>query len=459
MHDLDLTVVAIATPPGRGGVGCIRLSGPDAHSIGDRLFRPAGSSGSAVEDGRTSFGHFLDEDGKVLDHGYLVRFREARSFTGEPVCELWTHGSPPVQGALVEAATVCGAEPAEPGEFAYRAMMKGRIDLTRAEAIRDLVNATTRYQAELAHAQAEGALSRALAPIRDSLCELIVRVQAAVEFEEEVETHLPAGRMLRTLQEVRVAGRKLLAGFRTGRLVREGASLVITGAPNVGKSSLFNKLLLRDRAIITDTPGTTRDVLEESLDLNGIPVRLTDTAGLRATKEPVESEGVRRAIEARDRADIVIVVLDGSRPFTNLEQDALQLAHKEQDRTLVVMNKIDLPACADRMAGPDSPAGAIPVSALTGTGCDRLKDAIHNILIGPAGDFEDPVVTNVRHAEALEKMDTALERALQAAENGLSEELVQEDLDEAMKQLGSITGQFSTEDLFDRIFSTFCIGK
>ena len=194
MHDLDLTVAAVATPPGRGGVGCIRLSGPRAHAIGASMFRlgkAGAASDPAPEHGRTRFGRFLDDAGRVLDHGYLVCFSGERSFTGEPVCELWSHGSPPVLGALMETAVHHGAEPAEPGEFAYRAMIHGRIDLARAEAIRDLVNAATRYQARLAHAQADGALSRALAPIRDRLRDLIVRVQAAVEFEDETETDLP----------------------------------------------------------------------------------------------------------------------------------------------------------------------------------------------------------------------------------------------------------------------------
>jgi tRNA modification GTPase len=453
MHDVDLTVVAVATPPGRGGVGCIRLSGPDAHRLSDILFR---SSGTPERYARAEFGRFLDRAGQVVDHGYRVRFQGSASFTGEPVAELWTHGSPPVLSALVEAAADLGAMPAEPGEFTYRAMVHGRIDLARAEAIRDLVDATTRYQAKLAHAQADGALSRTLAPLREALSDLIVRTEAAVEFEDETETHLEAGALAHGLAGLLESCNRLIAGFRTGRVVREGASLVISGLPNTGKSSLFNRLLVRERAIVTATPGTTRDTLEEGLDLDGVPVRLTDTAGLRDDAGPVESEGVRRAQEAKDRADLVLLVLDRSRNLTEAERDGLEQAVADPDHMVVVLNKIDLPAAP---GGPDPVGGIVPVSALTGEGCNRLKTVIRERLVGPAGSFEDPLVTNVRHADALEKMGQALARAAAADQSGIPEDLVLVDLGEAMDQLGAITGEFTTDDLFDRIFSTFCIGK
>ena len=406
--------------------------------------------------GQATFGRFLDHDGQVVDHGYRVLFGEGGSFTAEPVAELWTHGSPPVLAALLEAAVEQGAMPAEPGEFAYRAMVHGRIDLSRAEAIRDLVDATTRYQARLAHAQAEGSLSRTLAPLVEGLSDLIVRTEAAVEFADETETHLQEGTLLRTLADLRQACDRLIAGFNTGRVFREGASLVITGLPNTGKSSLFNRLLVRDRAIVTAAPGTTRDTLEETIDLDGVPVRLTDTAGLREGAGEAESEGVRRAVQARERADLVLMVVDRSRPLTPSEKTGLEQAAADPDRTVVVLNKIDLPPGT---GSPDPEPGAVPVSALTGDGCNHLKTVIREKLVGPAGSFEDPLVTNVRHAEALLKTGQALTRAADAAVSGIPEDLVLEDLQEAMRSLGSITGEFTTEDLFDRIFSTFCIGK
>ena len=450
MHDLDVTLVAVASPPGRGGVGCVRISGPDAGTIAARLFRPA--KGPAA--GRPVFGRFLDRDGRAIDHGYLVEFPAEASFTGESTSELWPHGSPAVLAALVEAAIADGAVPAGPGEFTYRALRNGRLDLARAEAVRDLVAARTLYQARVAFAQAEGALSRRLAPLRDGLADLIARAEAAVEFVDESGTHLPSRELRRGVEEAAAACDDLLGGFRHGRVVREGASLVITGLPNVGKSSLFNALLSRERAIVTETPGTTRDTLEEHLDLGGVLVRLVDTAGLREVGDLVESEGVRRARAARQEADLVLLVLDGSRPVEPAEREALECAGADAGTpTILVVNKIDLPA-----ATPPPDAAALRVSARTGRGLDTLRTEIRARVAG-TGPVEDPILTDARHAHAIELAREALERASKAAVEGLSEELVLEDLREAMHNLGSITGEFTTEDLYDRIFATFCIGK
>jgi len=453
MHDLSVTVVAVATPPGRGGVGCVRISGPDAGKVAASVFRPARSGRS---DGIPCFGRFLDRDGRAIDHGYRVLFPADRSYTGEPTAELWTHGSPAVLVAVIEAAVEAGAAPAEPGEFTYRALRNGRMDLARAEAVRDLVAARTLYQARVAFAQAEGALSRRLAPLREELAELIARTEAALEFVDESEVHLPRGDLERTVARVTEACSWLLAGFRKGRVVREGATVAITGLPNVGKSSLFNALLSRERAIVTDVPGTTRDTLEEYLDLGGIPVRLVDTAGLREGADAIEREGVRRARAATAEADLVMLVLDGSRGIEPREREVLGAsAGPEEQRAVVVVNKIDLPGASD--AAIPSP-GALRVSARTGDGLDALRSALRERVAG-AGPLEDPVLTDVRHARAVEQAAAALERASRAAESGLSEELVLEDLRDAMHNLGSITGEFTTEDLYDRIFSTFCIGK
>jgi tRNA modification GTPase len=450
MHDLDVTLVAVASPPGRGGVGCVRISGPDAGTIAAGLFRPV--KGGAA--GRPAFGRFLDRDGRAIDHGYLVEFPAEASFTGEPTSELWPHGSPAVLAALVEAAIGAGAAPAGPGEFTYRALRNGRLDLARAEAVRDLVAARTLYQARVAFAQAEGALSRRVAPLRESLADLIARGEAAVEFVDESETHLPPEGLRRGIEQAAGACEHLLDGFRHGRVVREGASLVITGLPNVGKSSLFNALLSRERAIVTEVPGTTRDTLEEHLDLGGVPVRLVDTAGLREVGDLVESEGVRRARAARQEADLEMLVLDGSRPLEAAEREALEAARGDGgSTTIVVVNKIDLPATA-----PPPVPDAVQVSARTGRGLDTLRAAIRKRVAG-AGPVEDPILTDARHAHAVERARDALARAAKAAVEGLSEELVLEDLREAMHNLGSITGEFTTEDLYDRIFSTFCIGK
>jgi tRNA modification GTPase len=454
MHDLSTTLVAIATAPGRGGIGCVRISGAGAFEVAGNLFRPAADQ--APRPGAAPcFGRFVGRDGRPLDHGFLVLFPAGGSFTGDATAELWAHGSPPVLAELVEGALAAGAVHAGPGEFTYRAVRNGRIDLTRAEAVRDLVASRTLVQARVALAQAEGSVARALGPLRESLEEWIARAEAAVEFVDESETHLGAGALERAIGEAIGIGQGLLDEFRsTGRVLREGARLVIVGRPNAGKSSLFNRLLLRRRAIVTDVAGTTRDTLEEELSLAGIPVRLVDTAGLRAVDDPVESEGVRRAEEARADADLVLLVLDGSAPLNEQEREEIARARDEADRTVVVVNKSDL----DPHPQPLDSIDALRVSALTGDGIERLHGELRRRLVG-AGAFEDPIITDSRHAAALEATLSALADARRAIDEGLSEELVLEDLKRAMQRLGTITGEFTTEDLYDGIFSRFCIGK
>lgn len=450
MHELSATIVAVATPPGRGGVGCLRISGPDSARILPRVFRPS-SDAAPLEPGRAPrFGRFLSRDGRPLDHGYVVIFPAGGSFTGELTAELWSHGSPAVLAELVEGALAAGALAAGPGEFTYRALCHGRLDMTRAEAIRDLVEARTLYQARVAFAQAEGALARKLEPLRLALEEWIARGEAAIEFVDESETHLPGGQLTGAIEQVRATCAELLAEFVTGRIVRSGATLAMVGLPNVGKSSLFNRLLARERAIVTEQAGTTRDTLEEDLDVDGIPVRLIDTAGLRDFADEVEGEGVRRAEQARKQADMVLLVLDGSRPLEPREQEAL--AYGNGAGPVVVVNKCDLEAAAE------PPEGALRVSARTGEGLERLRAELRRRLVG-AGPVEDPIMTNARHADCLEKARRSLDRAARAAGEGLSEELLLEDLREAMRRLGAITGEFTNEQLYDRIFSTFCIGK
>jgi tRNA modification GTPase len=458
MHDLSTTLVAVATPPGRGGIGCLRISGPRSSEIARGLFRPASRGASPTAAGGPTFGKFLDRQGRPLDHGYLVLFATGASYTGENSAELWTHGSPAVLAELVEAALAEGAVPAGPGEFTYRAMRNGRIDLSRAEAVRDLVDARTRYQARLAFSQADGAVARRVTPLRELLEEWIARGEAAVEFVDEAETHLPSGALGQAIERARKECQELLAGFREGRVVRDGATLAIVGLPNVGKSSLFNRLLEQDRAIVTDIAGTTRDTLEEDLDVGGVPVRLIDTAGLRTVVDPVEGEGVRRAHAARAEADLVLLVLDGSRPLQADERAALDrvASGPERERTIAVLNKSDLPSGNDDRACAQMPL--IPVSALRGDGIEQLRRELREHLIG-TGTLEAPVITNARHARSLERAAESLAQAWAALGQGLSEEMVVEDLRLAMRHLGEITGEFTTEDLYDRIFSTFCIGK
>lgn len=453
MHDLSATIVAVATPPGRGGIGCLRLSGDAAHRIAAALFHPAGRAASPA--GPPRFGRFVDADGEVVDHGYLVLFAAGRSFTGEDVAELWTHGSPAVLAALLDAALAGGARGAGPGEFTYRALRHGRLDLARAEAVRDLVDARTRHQARIAARQAEGELARHLAPLRERLEEWIARTEAAVEFVDESETHLSRDGLTGAVAELRRDCAALLDGYRAGRIVREGATLAIVGAPNAGKSSLFNRLLARDRAIVTPVAGTTRDTLEEAVDLDGVAVRLVDTAGLREAADALEEEGIRRARAALAEADLVVLVVDGARDPLPDELAAVRRGVADEGRTVVTVSKADLP---DAAARPLPCPGAIRVSSVSGAGLGELRAALRRRLES-RGSLEDPVVTDARHAGALEATAAALDRAAAAVRDGVPEDLVLVDLHEARRALGEIGGEFGGEALYDRIFSTFCIGK
>jgi tRNA modification GTPase len=451
VHDLSTTLAAVATAPGRGGIGCVRISGPDAFTIAQALFL-ARKRLELPGDGRPRFGTFLGDDGQPLDHGYLVAFAAERAFTGEPTVELWPHGSPAVLDALTRAAVARGASLAGPGEFSYRALRSGRLDLSRAEAIRDLVAARTVYQARIAFTQVNGALARRLAPLVEALVDLVARGEAAIEFADESETHLASGTLARGVADVLASARSLLVEARRGRIVREGARVALSGVTSVGKSSLFNRLLGRDRAIVSPVPGTTRDTLEETVDLDGIPVTLVDTAGLRQVDDAIEAEGVRRARAAAGEADLVILVLDAGRTPRADEREALAAQDASGAGTIVVANKFDLAPSAGKLPWPR----AIPCSALTGEGLDALRDAIRQALLG-VGPLEDPVLTNVRHAAALEETVKALDRACGALP--LGEEIVLEDLRAALSALGEITGEVANDDLYDRIFSTFCIGK
>ena len=451
MHDLSTTLAAVATAPGCGGIGCIRISGPDAYAIAQTLFLTR-KGFDFPGDGRPRFGTFLDGDGQPLDHGYLVVFPPERAFTGECTVELWPHGSPPVLDALTRAAVARGASLAGPGEFTYRALRRGRLDLARAEAVRDLIAARTVYQARVAFTQVNGALARHLAPLVEALVELVARGEAAIEFADESETHLAAGGLAHGLMDALASARSLLGEARRGRIVREGARVALSGVTSVGKSSIFNRLLGRDRAIVSPVPGTTRDTLEETVDLDGIPVTVIDTAGVRRAGDAIEAEGVRRAQAAASEADLVILVLDAGRNLRIDEREALARRDSRGAGTIVVANKFDLAPPVGGLPWP----GAIPVSALTGEGLDALRAAIREALRG-SGPLEDPVLTNVRHAAALEETVAALDRARDALPFG--EEIVLEDLRAALSALGEITGEVPNDELYDRIFSTFCIGK
>ncbi len=456
------TIVAISSPPGRGGVGVVRISGPRAAAIALRLFSPARPAPEAPDSQRAVFGRFRSIAGETIDQGYLVIFRSPRSFTGEETAELWVHGSPAVLHRLVDEAVASGARPATPGEFSLRAFLNGRIDATQAEAIRDLIEARTSFQAQVALDQVSGRISREVDRLKDRLAGIVARVEASIEFSEEAEAErfAPEGGVPAA---VRALGREMerLAGtFERGRRVREGAAVAIVGSPNVGKSSLFNRLLEEDRAIVTPIAGTTRDLLEETLDLNGIPVRLTDTAGLHDPRNEADAEAVRRARGALERADLLLLVLDWSRPLRDEERELLR--GLERGRSIVVFNKSDLRCDVgmDQALSMRRRHAAFEVSARSGEGIEDLRRRLAEAVGGPkVASREEIVLTNVRHRDLVEKAAAALRRAEAASRDGSGDEYMVLDLKEALDRLGEITGAVGVEGIYDRIFRDFCIGK
>ena len=380
----------------------------------------------------------LDEQGETVDETIVTYFAAPKSYTAEDVIEISCHGAPVVLRHCVARAVRAGARLAEPGEFTLRAYLNGRIDLPRAEAVRDLIDATTLYQARVAARQTQGSVSRMLAPIKAQLLELIALLEAGIDFAEDDISVAPASEILRRLEPIIEQTGILIRGFRYGNLVHSGFSLAIVGQPNVGKSSLFNRLLEQNRAIVTEIPGTTRDVVSETVEFEGIPVRLVDTAGIRETDEIVERLGIERSYEAMADADLTIVVVDGTAPRSN------NLAG------LIVANKADLP-------GFMLQTGEIAVSALTGQGIEELKEAAIQRL-APGGQPET-FITSIRHENLLTEAAAMLEKARAAVHANVPHEMLLLDLYCALQPVDAITGVTTADDILNRIFSTFCIGK
>jgi tRNA modification GTPase len=461
--NLQDTIVAISTPPGRGGLGIVRLSGAQARSIAERILRFSGEADWRPWHVRTA--ELLDRQSHSIDQVVVAFFEAPRSYTAEDVVEISCHGSPVVLRHAVERALEAGARLADPGEFTLRAFLNGRIDLPRAEAIRDLIEATTLYQARIAAQQAGGSVSRRIAPLKEQLLELIALLEAGIDFAEDDVSIATAAEILRRLDPVLEGVRRLAASFQYGGLVRAGLTLAIVGRPNVGKSSLFNRLLEQDRAIVASLPGTTRDLVSETASIGGIPVKLYDTAGIREGAELVESLGIERSFQAMADADLTLVVVDISQPLDD-EDRALIARAQRQGRCLVTGNKCDL-IQGDRQrrlptAAQDAipPHGTISVSALTGEGIARLREAILEAL-APPGAFEQETgfITSLRHEQLLRESAGYLEKAAAAVEAGIPHEMLLLDLYSALAPIDAITGATTADDILNRIFSTFCIGK
>ncbi len=513
--NLDDTIVAIATPPGRGGIGVVRLAGPEARAIAKPMLRLS----RVLEPNRAIHGDLIDPSGEDtpvretadpssthvgtdafvrpaerssapadtsttqarIDEVVVTYFAKPHSYTTDDIIEISAHGSPVVLRHIVELALARGARLAEPGEFTMRAFLNGRLDLTQAEAVRDLIDSQTLFQAKVAAQQLEGALSNRLKPIKKNLIDLIALLEAGIDFAEDDVSIAQDAAIRDRIAKIKASLEQLAATFTYGRLVHQGLTLAIVGRPNVGKSSLFNRLVERERAIVTAQPGTTRDLVSETVSIGGIPVELVDTAGIRRALDEAESIGIKKSMEAMADADLVLVVIDKTQPLS--EEDRELLTQVEARPAIVVENKSDLPSThrnedetprggTDAFVRPSrakpgkvlpalpNSALRIPTSALTGEGIPALRAAIlHHV----AGDFttqqESGFLTSVRHQRLVNDALTALDAATRAVAARVPHEMLLLDLYAALRPLDDITGATTTDDILNLIFGTFCIGK
>ncbi|HVH89092.1 MAG TPA: tRNA uridine-5-carboxymethylaminomethyl(34) synthesis GTPase MnmE [Terriglobales bacterium] len=455
MH-LDDTIVAVSTPPGRGGIGVVRLSGPEARAIADpllRLKRP-------LEPGRAVFGELVDEKtGERIDEVVATFFEKPHSYTTEDVVEISAHGAPVVLEYMVEQALSRGARLAEPGEFTMRGFLHGRVDLTQAEAVRDLIESQTLFQAKAAAQQLEGALSRRIAPIKRRLVELIAVLEAGIDFGEDDVAVLPDEKILASIAGIRQPLASLAQSFGYGRIVHDGLMLAIVGRPNVGKSSLFNRLIERERAIVTAIPGTTRDLVTETVSLAGIPIRLIDTAGIRSAADEAEEIGIRKSYEALADADLVLVVSDHT-AVENSEEERRLIDATVGRKRIMVHNKSDLADSEKELGFELDHLPQVRTSALSGAGIEELRQKIVSEVGGSSGaQQETGFITNLRQRKLVDESLQGLTAAETAVHNRIPHEMLLMDLHAALRPLDAITGETTTDDILNLIFSTFCIGK
>ena len=453
MFATDDTIVAIATPPGRGGIGVVRLSGPRAVQIAGTLLE----NPTPLAARTATFARVIDPaTSRVLDQVVATWFAAPHSYTGEDVVEISGHGSPVLLHRIVEIAIAHGARLAEPGEFTLRAFLSGRMDLPQAEAVADLVDAVTPLQARAAMDQLEGTLTAAIRRVDAALFDLAARLEASLDFPDEGFHFVTHDEVLGELGRIEERLTQLVADGRAGRVIREGRTVVIAGQPNAGKSSLFNALVGSDRAIVTSVPGTTRDLVTERVNVEGLALTVVDTAGLREARDQVEAEGVRRAHEAQHVAALTLLVVDGSEPLTETARTVIAGAPEGK---LIVQSKSDLPAAwapADLSVGERD---VVPVSAVTRDGLAALRKRIAEVLTSREELRDPPLISNIRHVGLVEDARQAVARAVQALKEGATEELVLVDLGRARDALEEITGRRTVDDLLIHIFTRFCIGK
>jgi len=457
---MEDTITAISTPLGMGGIGIVRISGPQAYPIAELLFRRKNGAGP-LDSHRFYLGEIVrPRDQAILDEVLLVFMQQPKTYTREDVVEIQCHSGPLILQEILQTVLENGARLAEPGEFTKRAFLHGRIDLTQAEAVIDLIQSRSRRSLEIANRHRAGRLAEELRGIREGLLELLAFFEAGIDFPEEEIPDLPPGEILGRVHGFQGRLDELLRTYEEGKVVREGIAAVIVGKPNVGKSSLLNSFLQEERAIVTPIPGTTRDVIEEIIQIEGIPLRLMDTAGLRSAQDLIEEEGLRRTRERLSLADLAIWVVDGSAPLTAEDFHILPLL--EGKKAMVAVNKNDLPAqwAVEELSQHLPEVPILSVSALRGTGIDRLKRSIRSLVLnGQIESSDEVLISNLRHKRALEASLSATVQIAAGLQTDRSPELITLDIQQALEALGEIVGETTSEDVLNRIFSQFCIGK
>lgn len=454
------TICALSTAPGRSAIGVVRVSGEKSGDIFRQIFRPR-QPVEVLEPRKGLIGNVVDPvHGHDIDEAVATWFKAPQSYTGEDMTEYSVHGSPVLIAALLDAICASGARLAEPGEFTKRAFLNGKMDLAQAEAVRDIIDAATLFQARIAARQRSGEIAGNINPVKKTVTEIIVELESAVEFVEEDLSLESRSGLAERLDTATKEIRKWIDTYRRGRIVREGFSLAVIGRPNVGKSSIFNALLMQDRSIVMDIPGTTRDLVSEFTSIGGIPVRLLDTAGIHKSRDSAEVLGMDRTYRAISEADAILIVIDESRPpgaaETELKNELSEL------HCIVVMNKNDLESewTMEKIREYAENWPWIEVSAKKGTGIEKLRSLIFERIFGTPGlQGDDVLITNLRHCHSLEEAELEMTRAADALNKGLSEEFALLHLHKSLKQMGSITGETSADDILGEIFSTFCIGK
>lgn len=459
----DDTITAIATPRGEGGIGIVRVSGPLAIPIACQLFRSSRAvSPDELPSHTLTHGHVIDASAsdEVIDEVMLGVMRAPKTYTTEDIVEFNCHGGIVPLTTVLTLTVKAGARLAEPGEFTKRAFLNGRLDLAQAEAVAELISAKTELSHKIAIQALEGKLSESVHHLSDRVAALLAEIEASIDFPDEDLDFMKVDTQLQTARAIQADLMCLLQTASDGQLIKEGVNVAILGKPNVGKSSLFNTLVQTARAIVTDIPGTTRDTIDETINLNGIPLNLVDTAGLRQTENVVEQQGVQRSRDILNKAELLLLMFDASEPLNEADIELLQIANLH--RSILILNKIDLPAVLQPQALTDhSPKACVIQTAITeGKGIDALKTAIQEELLG--GEFvlgESPIVTNARHQDALHRAQEALDNVIESLENDMPPDLVSVDLRISLDALGDIVGKTTTEDILDRIFSQFCVGK